>query len=219
MLDILFTAILLFVEPATQPASLARLEAIDARAQQIRSISADFIQEKRSPLLSDAITTRGTLAATGSNVLWSATEPESSQTQVSDTQLQIYYPRQNLVEQYTLTPATAALAASPLPKLSALQATFELIDDAGEGLPLREGTIAIRLNPRDAELSKYVDHVRVLLDVDRAVVVAFEMTDPDGEVTLTRFERIVTNAKLDDADVTLRLPANVKRVSPGGSAR
>jgi outer membrane lipoprotein-sorting protein len=216
----LLTAICLFVsEPTSQPDLMSRLVAIDARAAKIEAIQADFVQEKQSPLLADPIITRGTIAAMGANVLWTAKEPEPALTHIGPALLQIFYPRQNVVEQYNLTAETSALSASPLPRLEALKTTFEIVADDGKGLSPAEGQVALRLTPTKPELSKYVDHVRVVLDEARSVVVVFEMTDPDGEVTLTRFENIRVNPKIEMKDVTLQLPPNVKKVSPGGPAR
>lgn len=222
MLNLICAIALLLADPATAPATqstLPQLVAIDERAAAIQSISADFVQEKHSPLLSDPLVTRGNVKAMGANVLWTATQPEPSQTHVGPKLLSIYFPKQKLVEEYNLTPATASLTASPLPRLAVLQETFELFADQGEGLPMPPGTTAVRLTPRDPELGNYVEQVRVVLDVDRGVVLAFEMTDPDGEVTLTRFERIQVNPSLAASDLMLHLPADVKRVSPGGPAK
>jgi outer membrane lipoprotein-sorting protein len=219
MLELLAAICLLIIEPTSQPDLRSRLLAIDERAAKIEAIKADFVQEKQSPLLADPLITRGTIAAAGENVLWTAEEPEPTQTHIGQAQLQIYYPRQNVVEQYNLTPETSAMVASPLPRLDELEKSFEIVADAGEGLDAREGTVALRLNPTKPELAKYVDFVRVLLDEERSLVVAFETTDPDGETTLTRFENVQVNPKLDAKEVTLRLPTNVKRVSPGGAAK
>lgn len=216
----LVTILFLWIaEPTSQPDLRARLVAIDARAAKIESIRADFVQEKQSPLLADPIRTKGKLAASGANVLWTASEPEPAQTHIGSSRLEIYYPKQNVVEQYELSDEMASMSASPLPRLEALQQSFEIVADAGEGLSIGEGEVALRLTPIKPELAKYVDHVRVVLDESRSVVVAFEMTDPDGETTRTRFEQIEINPKLEARDVTLHLPANVKRVSPGGAAK
>lgn len=218
MLELLAAFCLLINEPTSQPDLRTRLVAIDERAAKIEAIRADFVQEKQSPLLADPVITRGTIAAMGANVLWTAKEPEPAQTHIGPAQLQIFYPRQNVVEQYTLTAETSALSASPLPRLEALEKSFEIAADAGEGLDVKAGQVALRLTPTKPELSKYVDYVRVLLDEERSVVLAFEMTDPDGETTLTRFENVQVNPKLEAKDVTLAMPGNVKRVSPGGGA-
>lgn len=230
----LILLLLLLQTPASQPvaidapplatdASLAALDAslaaIDQLAGAIQSIDAEFVQEKRSPLLADPLITRGRIRAIRNVSRWDAFEPQPMVTHMSGRFLSIYYPAQSIVEEYELTDAIATLTASVLPRLSALRETFVISPDAGADLPAGDSSIAIRLVPRDQSLLKYVDHVRVVLDAKQGIVIAYELTDPDDEVTLTTFSHAVSNAGMTPGDLDLKLPANVKRISPGGSAR
>jgi outer membrane lipoprotein-sorting protein len=78
--------------------------------------------------------------------------------------------------------------------------------------------LALRLTPSeksaDKTLREHVDNVVVLIDAERAFILAFQMTDSDQERTVIRFSNVKTNAKLDDARLRLNLPAGLKIVRP-----
>jgi hypothetical protein len=95
--------------------------------------------------------------------------------------------------------------------------------DPGEGLlPSKQmpaHPLAVWMQPIDPELRKYVDHVRVLLDSDRGLVLAFEMIDPDGEQTIIRFSNVQTGVNLSDDSLKLDAPDGTKVVRPLEGAR
>ncbi|HEX8341321.1 MAG TPA: outer membrane lipoprotein carrier protein LolA [Tepidisphaeraceae bacterium] len=208
--------------PASQPAAFeAQLAAIDALAAKVESLEARFTQVKQSPLVVDPIRSGGTVRAVGSVAVWEAKNPQPITTRIEGGKLEIYYPNARQLEVYDLKGDTAALTASPLPRLEALKKAFSIAPDAGQGLPDfgPAKTLAVRLTPLDPALGKYVDHVRVVLDVDRGLVLYFELIDPDDETTATRFEDIRTDTKLTPADLQLKLPADVKTVRPAEKLR
>ena len=212
--------------PATRPAGSSldeRLVQIDARTGEIRDLTAGFVQEKRSPLLRDPLVTRGTLRARPAAMLWDARGATPTRMSVDADRLRILYVEQNVVEEYPVQGNVAAMTASPLPRLAALRKSFAIEADDGAGLdpPAGVETLALRLTPTADELLDHVDAVRVLLDAGRGVVLVFEVTDPDGEVTTMRFGDIETNVGLVDADLRLDAPANAKVVRPlgGGAGR
>ncbi len=214
----------LLFAPATQPALDARLEAIDARTAAIADLTASFVQEKQSPLLRDPLVTRGTLKARSAAMLWDTAGPSPTRMSVDADRLRILYVEQNVLEEYPVRGNVAAMTASPLPRLAALRESFAIEADHGDGLPAPGGaadTLALRLTPANDEMREHVDTVRVLLDAARGVVLVFEITDPDGEVTTMRFGDIQTNVGLSDADLRMDVPADAEVVRPlgGGDLR
>ena len=207
--------------PATQPSLDARLEAIDARTGQIEDLTASFVQAKQSPLLRDPLVTRGILKARPAAMLWDSQGQTPTRMSVDANLLRILYVDQNVLEEYPVRGNVAAMTASPLPRLAALRESFEIEGDAGAGLGAPEGgdTLALRLTPTNDEMLEHVDQVRVLLDAARGVVLVFEVTDPDGEVTTMRFADIETNVGLTDADLAMDAPADAKVVRPLGDGR
>jgi outer membrane lipoprotein-sorting protein len=199
--------------PTSEPSNDAYdrlLDSIDKRAGAIHSLEADFVQEKRSPLLRKPLISRGTVRAKGALALWKTNEPEPSEMSIDPQRLRMYYPRQHTIEEYQMQQNLGMLAASPLPGLSAIRKSFSTKPDVGSS----GNIVPVRMEPLDAELRKYVDHVRVALDAERGVVTEFEMVDPDGEQTLITFTNIRTDVNLSDEALKLDAPAGTKIVRP-----
>jgi outer membrane lipoprotein-sorting protein len=82
----------------------------------------------------------------------------------------------------------------------------------------RADRLALRLTPSanssDKTLREHVDNVLVLIDTERAFILAFQMTDADQERTVIRFSNVKTNASIDDARLRLHLPPGIKTVRP-----
>lgn len=203
--------------PTTQPTLESQLESADAKASQIEDLTADFEQRKFSALLRDPLVTRGQVLAKRTVMLWRGQTPEPTRMRVSLERMQIYYVNQKLIEDYPIIGKLGSLAASPLPRLATLRERFTLSADHGADLkPIGEiaAPLAVRLTPIEDEVKQYVDHVRVLLDTSRGLVMVFELTDPDGERTVIRFSNVHTNTNLSDAELALDAPKDVKIVKP-----
>jgi hypothetical protein len=201
----------------TQPALDAKLEAIDARAAEIKDLVADFEQRKYSALLREPLVTKGEIRATRSSMLWRGETPEPTRMRVTLERMQIYYVKQNLIEDYPIVGKLGSLAASPLPRLATLRERFTLTADDGNGLAVPASItdgVFIRLTPIEDEVKQYVDSIRVLLDPARGLVMTFELTDPDGERTTIAFSNVRANVGIDAAALELDAPRNVKIVKP-----
>lgn len=207
-------------QPASQPAGFdRRLDAIDARAGAIKDLTADFVQERRSPLLRKPIVSRGTVKSRGSTALWETVEPEQTRMRIDPQTMKIYYPSQKRIEEYSMSGQLGMLVASPLPRLSVIRGHFKIAaDDTGELLPRDadpNGDLqALRLTPADAEMAKFVKQVRVLLDAQRGHVLAFEIVDPDDELTTIRFTNIRADTGLNESSLDLNAPSGTKVVKP-----
>jgi len=214
-------------DPATAPSAQPNdpqfekvLESINARALVIQGLSADFIQEKKSPLLRKPLVSRGTVTAKGAASLWKTEVPEKTEMTSDPTMLRIYYPYRKIVEEYPISGKLGMLAASPLPSLAALRENFTLVPDKGDGLVSNDPSIhavPVRLNPSSPQMTQYVNYVRVLLDADHGLVMIFELVDPDNEQTVIRFTNVHTGITITDQDVKLNLPESVKVVRPMGA--
>src|SRR5215213_4304741 len=116
--------------PATQNAAFdEQLEAIDRRAGAVQDLTAEFLQEKRSPLLRKPLVSRGTVKAKGGLAIWETTEPERTVMTFDPKQLRVYYPKQKTLEEYPIQGQLGMMAASPLPRLEAIRKSFKLVPD------------------------------------------------------------------------------------------
>jgi outer membrane lipoprotein-sorting protein len=212
--------------PATTPTTLPagfneELAKIDARALAHKDLTAHFIQEKHSPLLRKPLVSEGTVYSKGSRSLWVTRTPEASRMLIDPKWLHIYYPKQKVVEEYPIEGRLGMMASSPLPALSDIRKNFTLTPDDGDGLiPLEPAkkTKALLLTPSRPDLEEFVKSVRVLLDVDRGLVLAFELVDPDGEKTLIRFSDLKADTGLSDDAMKLGAPPGTKVSRPVGDS-
>jgi outer membrane lipoprotein-sorting protein len=207
--------------PASRPSNVdpqvwQRMLAIDAKAAQIRDLTADFQQQKFTAMLKKPLVSSGRILVRGSSMLWDTTVPERSVLQITDREVRIYYPAQQTIEVYKVEQKLGELAASPVPRLAVLQQHFAFepipVTDMGESDSTR--FFAIKMIPSDPELREHVEAVRVLLDAGRGLIIRLEMRDPDGDRTLISFSRVKINTGLNDEQLQIHAPADVKVTHP-----
>jgi outer membrane lipoprotein-sorting protein len=191
--------------------------AVDKLASKITDLSADFEQQKFTPLLRKPLVSAGTIRVKGDAMVWDTKSPEPTRMRVDQQEIRLYYPRQKTVEVYPIDQKLGSLAASPLPKLDVLTRHFSFqripITDLGDDVR-GEGLLAIRMTPTDPALKEHLEHVAVLLDAPHGFILRAEMTDADGDRTRIVFSNVRPNAGLTDADVRLDVPESAKVTRP-----
>jgi outer membrane lipoprotein-sorting protein len=208
-------------EDTEGPALRGRLDDIDRRAGQVQDLTARFEQQKFTALLKKPLVSSGRVRMKGSVVRWDTEAPEPAVLHSDAREIRMYYPRQRVVEVYPIDKRITDLAASPLPRLSALREHFR-IEAAGPAAGSGRGggddnktdRVSIRLTPTDPFLKEHVDQVLVVLDAAAACVVSVEVEDADGDRTVIRFSDVKLNAGLKDSDVALAVPPGTKESRP-----
>jgi outer membrane lipoprotein-sorting protein len=197
------------------PALSARLAEIDARAAKVKSLAADFEQQKFTALLRKPLVSSGRVRVKGAIMRWETREPEASVLFIDPNEARIYYPSQKTVEVYPLDKRLGELAASPLPRLENLRARFSLaqipVNEMDKAVAAKQ-FMALRLTPIDQSLRQYVREVRVLLNVSGGYVAKAEVTDGDGDRTALSFQNVRLNA--DVGDLTLSVPPGTTVTHP-----
>jgi outer membrane lipoprotein-sorting protein len=202
--------------PATADSALwSQLNDIDARAGRIKSLSANFEQQKFTAMLRKPLTSTGNVRVRGAQMQWQTVQPEPSVLAIDEHHAQVYYPSQKTLEVYPLDERLGELAASPLPRLAVLKARFsfarippDLLDKQADS----HKVIALELTPTDASLREHVKRVRVLLDVAGAYILKAEVTDSDGDRTLLSFRDVQPDA--DVGDLSLHVPPGTAVTHP-----
>ena len=190
---------------------------IDARSAQVKDLTADFTQEKFTPLLKKPLTSTGTILIKGSASLWHTAQPEPTVMRIDDKELRLLYPRQKVLEVYPTGQKMASLAASPFPRLDVLKQHFTFQQMATKELDAaaKEGeTIALRMRPTEPELRKHIDEVQVLLQVATGFVLRATTIDSDGDRVVLSFSNIRVNGGVVDRELELVVPAGVKVTHP-----
>ena len=223
VVTVLILTIAASAQPTTAPAGVdpsfwQQLLAVDTKGSAIHDITADFEQQKFTPILKKPLLSKGTIRATASAMLWDTTEPQPTQMHITETQASLYYPKEKLEEIYPIIGQLGALAASPPPRLATLQKHFTFEKDSVKaldpGISDESKYVAVRLKPLEAALREHIEQVRVLLDAERGFMIRCEITDADGDRTVIAFTNVRTNTGLDDAKLTIKVPGDVKVVRP-----
>jgi outer membrane lipoprotein-sorting protein len=193
------------------------LTEIDARGGKVKDLRADFTQEKFTPLLKKPLVSSGTILIKGPTSLWTTTQPEPTVMRTDEKQIRLLYPRQKVLEVYTIDQRLGALAASPFPRLDLLKRHFTFERVPAKALdPSADDTkhVALKMQPISPELRKHVDQVRVLLEIATGFVLKAETTDADGDQVVLSFSNIRANTGVSDKELELAVPAGVKVTHP-----
>jgi outer membrane lipoprotein-sorting protein len=201
-----------------------QLVEIDARGGVVKDLSANFTQQKYTPLMKKPLVSTGTIKIKGGTALWNTTQPAPTVMRIDERDLHLFYPDQKVVEVYAVDQKMGPLAASPFPRLALIKPHFSFERGAAKGL-LPAGAdaskyVAVRMRPIDAEMRKHIDEVTVLLEIATGLVLRAQTVDPDGDRIVLTFSDMKVNAGLTDKDVQMTLPAGVKVTRPleGGRA-
>lgn len=201
--------------PTTDPSLWTKLSEIDQRAGQIKSLSAQFDQQKFTALLRKPLESTGRIRIKGPVIRWDTVKPEPSVLFIDQGEARVYYPNQKTLEVYPLDKRLADLAASPLPRLDVLKERFSIEQIPAADLDksaAEKDFIALRLTPRDASIAEHVKQVCVLLDIGKAYIMKAQMTDSDGDRTVLSFKDVQLNA--DVGDLALVVPPGTAVTHP-----
>lgn len=194
-----------------------RLDALDARIGAMQTLRATFVQQKHTPLLKKPMESSGTISVKGERTRWDTLKPSPSTMTMDATGLRIYFPEQRVVEVYDLAGDIREFSGSPLPRLAAIRASFDLKPLNASELGSSDADrylVAMELVPRSETLKEHITCIRVLLDERIPAVRLIEVVDIDGERTEISFHDIETNPTIEDHEVTLEVPAGVRTVHP-----
>jgi outer membrane lipoprotein-sorting protein len=199
--------------PTTNPALWDKLVAFDKQNAKIADLTADFEQQKHTPLLKKPMVSSGTIKVRGPAMRWDTQKPSPTVMRVDEKSVSLYYPKLKTMEVFPLEGQLGSLAASPVPKLNVLSSYFAFyaFEQKRAGLPA-DATL-LRLEPINAEIAKHVKEVQVILD-NRGLVWEFQMTDADGERTVISFSNLRTDVGLAADAVELKVPTDTKVVKP-----
>jgi len=192
------------LSPAETQALLQTLEAQRAKSP---SMSADFVEEKTTRLLSKPLVTEGTIAFQSPNKFRREVTGKSPSLTVSNGQkLWIYYPGFKEAELYTL--GQKAFFDDSIAALTA-GLNFNQIEKFFSSKATREGTgYRLQLTPRSTGLKRMVKELTVWID-DGAKVQRTETTLPKGDRVQTAYKNQRATA----------LPASTFDFTPPAEAR
>ena len=191
------------------PDALAK--ALQARYQNVRDFTADFVQTYRGGVLRTETRERGTVAVKKpGRMRWMYTSPERKEF-VSDGQKMYSYIPEDRQVMVSNVPADSE---APTPVLF-LAGKGDLVKDftAAQAESPVAGSVALKLTPRRSE----PEYEYLIVAVDPATLQIRALTTRDrqgGESTL-RFENLKENKGISDKDFAFRIPRGVDVITDG----
>jgi outer membrane lipoprotein carrier protein len=206
---LLFSPVLGSAQTDQSPDGLAK--ALQARYQNVRDFTADFVQSYRGGVLRTETRERGTVAVKKpGRMRWIYTNPERKEF-VSDG-----------LKMYSYIPEDRQVVVSSVPTDS--EAPTPVLFLAGRGDIVKDftaarvespvtGSIALKLTPRKNE-PEY-EYVIVAVDPVTLQIRALATRDRQGGESTIRFENLKENQGISDKDFEFRIPRGVDVVTNG----
>lgn len=196
---------------------VGELEQLQTRLRQVHDLTTRFTQEKHTPLLRKPMVSTGEIRVIGNLMRWDTKKPTQSVMLIGEKEIRLYYPKQKLMEVYSLDQQMARMAASPIPRIDVMKDEFdfarvpasELLASADE-----QRYLGVRLTPQKDSLKQHIQQVRLLVDRESAYLRQMEMVDADGERTVIHFEDVRLNTGLKAEDLELNPPAGTRISHP-----
>jgi outer membrane lipoprotein-sorting protein len=213
---------LMLLQPTTLPAIAppaevdpklwASLVEANQKSESILRVSADFEQSKFTPLLKKPLISKGTIHASRTEMLWVTKSPSHTLMSIDAQSARIYYPGDKLLEEFPVAGQLGALGASPMPRLETLSQHFQFTTDPRGKTD--ESLLAVMLTPIDAALKEFVSEIHVTIDRSTGLAGQVEIVDRDGDRTVIRFLNAKINPAMDDSQLRIQPPPDVKIVRP-----
>lgn len=207
---------------AQEEALLERLQALDARLDDVTSMRAEFTQKRIIPMLRRPMESRGTLLWAGGAVRWDTLEPAPSVMVVREDEIRIYTPEARMLEIYELgesaldqsQPGLAKAGANP--RLAQLTERFtirEIPADAFDDPPKGE-MLGLELTPIDDELAQEIERVLILVEVDVPMARRVRIESTDGEVTDIALDKLRFAPAVTEREMTIDVPRGTEVTRP-----
>jgi outer membrane lipoprotein carrier protein len=194
--------------PAGDAASV--LKSLEAAGRGLRTMRAEFVETKVLLLLDEKTESRGeVLLQVPGRLRWNYTAPQPGVTVVKDGRFARYFPKS---KQVFRGPARgeADLLVGFGPGAAGLGQKYE-VTLAGEETVGDAGAFVLDLKPRPSQGGVFAG-IRLWVDKVRFVPVQTRLTEPTGDHTTVRFDKVVINGPLKAGSFDLVLPKDVVEV-------
>lgn len=216
-------AVLLYA--ASYPVSGESLEDVLARmdraAPSFKAFSADLNSVAHTAVINeDAVDTGRILLKRGKHdmtMLVEFTAPNAKSVAVHDHKAEIYYPRQQTVEEYEIGQYRALLDQFMLIGFGTSGKELAVAYDmklVGNETVAGKQTTHLELIPKSAEVLKNLKKLELWIAEPDACPVQQKIDLPAGDYKLFTYTNVKMNPPLGDADLKLKVPKDTKRVFP-----
>jgi len=196
--------------PAKNPQTLDEvLKEVQKRQSAVKTLQAEFVQEKSLAMLSQPQLSRGSFAyEKPDKVLWRYDEPTPVTMLIASGRMTTYYPKLSRAE----TIEVGRFQDRIFKYMGAANAIGELQTWFNFRFSDRKGdtTWKLELLPKTSQVSKRVKGITIWIDRQTFLTSKFEYIEADGDVTRYEFRSIRVNEPVPPATFKLALPPTVK---------
>lgn len=185
------------------------LKEVQKRQAAVKSIQADFTQQKTMALLADPQLSRGTFAyEKPDKVRWNYTAPNPVTMLIAGGRMTTFYPKLSRAE----TIEVGRFQDRIFKYMGAGNAIGELATWFNFRFSDRKGdpTWKLDLAPKTSQVAKRVKSITIWIDRESYMTSKFEYVEADGDKTLYEFSSIRVNEPVPAAAFKLELPPTVK---------
>lgn len=185
------------------------LKEVQKRQAAVKTLQAEFVQEKSLALLSQPQVSRGSFAyEKPDKVLWRYAEPTPVTMVIADGRMTTWYPKLSRAETIEVGRFQDRIfkymgAANAIGELSTWF-NFRFSDRKGDT------TWKLELLPKTSQVSKRMKGITIWIDRQSYLTTKFEYVEGDGDVTRYEFTSIRVNEPVPPSTFKLDLPPTVK---------
>jgi len=194
---------------------------MDRAAAEFRSFSADVQRTEFTAVLSESESSNGAVrlrkTKNGLAGVMEFGEPDPRSMHFNGRTVETYYPKANRVEVIDIGKHGGAIEQFVLLGFGTTAAEIRKGYDAKLGGPEQIGGIActrIDLTPKEAEARKMVTKIELWIPDGQGNPIREKVTTPSHDYHLFAYSNLKPNPPLPDSAFELKLPANVKRITP-----
>ena len=187
------------------------LRALADRFASLGTMSASFVQSRRTILLDEPIQSSGKLYYRRKNekAVFATEKPRTSLIYLDANSYLVYRPSEKQAEHFDLsdTEATRWILLAFNPKPEEIEKVFEI-----KGKPAANGATAVILVPREEKLKKSVAQLTLVISFESEPAQLRSLTYEDSEGDEVKFEltNIALDPKLDDSRFKPSIPDDVR---------
>lgn len=169
---------------------------LEKTATGVRTLSADFVQEKHLSMFKTVLTSKGRFNFSKPDLLrWELTAPVASGFVLKGDKGKRWHERTGRTE-------TFQISQEPIMKLVSEQlfawarADFSWLKKEYRITVLDESPVTLRLEPRSAATASFLRHLLISFSADRRYVRSVELHEKDGDFTRIKFSNTAVNKPL-----------------------
>lgn len=198
--------------PPAAPDAAAVLKSLESAGRTLKTMKAGFVETKVLVLLDEKQETKGdVLLQVPGRLRWNYTSPQPSAMVIKDGRFSRYIPKSKQVFRGQAK-GEADLLVGFGPGAAGLGKKYE-VTLVGEETVGETPTWVLDLKPRPAQGSAGLfSGIRLWVDKSRSIPVQTRLTEPTGDHTTIRFEKVVINGRLPSGAFELRLPRDIVEV-------